>query len=68
MKFIVDDDVCVSVDVFYNWTAAQESAVTDSPQIQVSLILEFPVAKEMRLNLIIPKSYGIEIVGLAMGF
>lgn len=46
---------------------AKESAVTESPQIQVSLILEFPAAKEMRLNIIIPKLCEIEIVWFSDG-
>ena len=46
----------------------KESASTDSPKIQVSLILEFLVAKEMRLNVTILKLYEIEIVCVATVF
>ena len=46
----------------------KNSEDTENPQIQVSLILEFPVTKEMRLKVVIPKLYGIEIVGVATGF
>jgi hypothetical protein len=46
----------------------KESTDTESPKIQVSLILEFSAVKEMSLNVVTPKFYRREIVGLTTGF